>query len=243
MPEIYVLDKKLRLLQPEQGFRTSLDTIMLAAACPAKNGDHLLDAGCGVGAAGFCVAQRLDSLKLTGVDIDAEFIDMATKNAEINNFSEERTAFHCADIDQFRRQDTPIFDHIISNPPYLNAGEYLNSPHEKKAIAIGHEGSGFTLEGWIRALHRLVKPKGSVTIIHRADYTDQIIKAFGHRFGAVEIIPLWPKQGRQAKRVIIRALKDRKDPCKILPGILLHNDNETYSDIAEDSLRGRAIIA
>lgn len=242
MAEIHVLDKKLRLMQPDVGFRTSLDTIMLSAACPAKDGQHILDAGCGVGAAGFCVLQRLNDAKLTGVDIDQDFIDLANENKAINNFDNDDVTFHCADIDQFRRSDKPIFDHVISNPPYLNAGEYLNSPHQKKAIAIGHTETGFSLKEWIKALHRLVKPKGSVTIIHRADHTDQIIKAFEHRFGFVEIIPLWPKAGRQAKRVIIRALKDKRGPCTLHPGLTLHNNDDTYTKEADEVLRGRALI-
>ena len=242
MTEIHVLDKKLRLLQPEHGFRTSLDTIMLAAACPAKDGDHVLDAGCGVGAAGFCVLERLKGISLSGVDVDADFIEMARKNIALNNFDSQQVEFSCEDIDLYRRHDKPIYDHVISNPPYMNAGEYMTSPHAKKAIAIGHQDDGLTLEKWIKALHRLVKPKGSVTIIHRADYTDQIIKALGHRFGAVEIIPLWSKQGGEAKRVIIRARKDRKAPCKILPGIIVHEDNGEYTQRADDILRGRAII-
>ncbi|MEC7576255.1 MAG: methyltransferase domain-containing protein [Pseudomonadota bacterium] len=242
MPEIHVLDKKLRLHQPENGFRTSLDTIMLSAACPATDGQRVLDAGCGVGAAGFCVARRVPNLKLTGIDIDADFITMAQENITLNNFDPLDIEFHCAEIDQFRRHEKPIFDHVISNPPYLNAGAYKTSPHEKKAIAIGHEHTGFTLELWIKALHRLVKPKGSITIIHRADHTDQIIKAFEHRFGFIEIIPLWPKQRRNAKRVIIRAIKDRKGPCTLHRGITLHTEDNAYTEEADAILRGNAII-
>lgn len=242
MPEIYVLDKKLRLHQPENGFRTSLDTIMLSAACPAKDGQRVLDAGCGVGAAGFCVAQRLKDIKLTGVDIDADFIKLAQENIALNGFDANDIEFHCAEIDHFRRHEKPIFDHVISNPPYLNAGSYKDSPHEKKAIAIGHANTGFTLEQWIKALHRLVKPKGSITLIHRADHTDQIIKAFEHRFGFIEIIPLWPKHGRNAKRVIIRAIKDRKGPCTLHRGVTLHTEDNAYTAEADAILRGKAII-
>ncbi len=242
MPEIYVLDKKLRLHQPENGFRTSLDTIMLSAACPVKDGQRVLDAGCGVGAAGFCVAKRLKDIKLTGVDIDADFIKLAQENIALNGFDANDIEFHCAEIDHFRRHEKPIFDHVISNPPYLNAGSYKDSPHEKKAIAIGHANTGFTLEQWIKALHRLVKPKGSITLIHRADHTDQIIKAFEHRFGFIEIIPLWPKQGRNAKRVIIRAIKDRKGPCTLHRGVTLHTEDNAYTAEADAILRGNAII-
>lgn len=244
MPEIHVLDKKIRLLQPDKGFRTSLDTIMLSAACPAQDGQKILDAGCGVGAAGLCVMQRLNNASLVGIDIDHEFIELAKQNRTLNKDSwpTAQIEFVNESLDTFRKHDKPIFDHVISNPPYLNAGTYLDSPHEKKAIAIGHTKSGINLEEWIRALHRLLKPKGSITLIHRADHTDQILKAFAHRFGFVEIIPLWPKKGRQAKRVIIRALKDKKGPCTMHPGIVLHEDNDTYTAEADAILRGKHLI-
>src|SRR3989338_3807919 len=66
--EITVLGQKVRLLQPaDGGFRTSLDSVMLAAACPAKDGDHVLDLGCGVGGASFFLLYRLPTATLTAI--------------------------------------------------------------------------------------------------------------------------------------------------------------------------------
>jgi len=56
---ITVLNGKLRLLQAPDGFRTSIDAVLLAAACPAQNGHSILDLGCGVGSAGLCALHRL----------------------------------------------------------------------------------------------------------------------------------------------------------------------------------------
>ena len=82
--EIYVLNKRLKLLHSEKGFKTSMDSVLLAAACQAKAGDHILDMGCGVGGAGFCVLTRVKGVKLTGVEIQQDHAKLAQHNAVIN---------------------------------------------------------------------------------------------------------------------------------------------------------------
>jgi tRNA1(Val) A37 N6-methylase TrmN6 len=64
----------------------------------------------------------------------------------------------------------------------------------------------------------------------------------GKRFGAMEIIPLWPKAGEEARRVIIRAIKDRKTSCRLHSGIILHDDNGHNTAAADNVLRGGAAI-
>jgi tRNA1(Val) A37 N6-methylase TrmN6 len=237
--EIHVLGKRVRLLQPLRGFRTSLDSVMLAAACLAKDGERILDLGCGVGGAGLCVLTRIPDTKLTGIDIQSDHIDLANQNAALNGM-EERTAFVTAHIRDYRTDHR--FDHVICNPPYLDAGAHAPSPHTAKATAHGH-GDDTDLKDWIDCAFYNLKSKGSLTLIHRADQTDAIIRAMGKRFGATEIIPLWPKTGLPAKRVIIRTHKDRRSPATLHPGIILHQDNGDYTADAEAALSGaRSII-
>jgi tRNA1(Val) A37 N6-methylase TrmN6 len=231
-PEIHVLNKQVRLLQPHGGFRTSLDSVMLAAACPAQSGDHLLDLGCGVGGAGFCVLFRVPDTKLTGVDIQEDHIDLARQNIDLNSMS-GRAEFIAGDIHGFRQ---PAFDHVICNPPYMESGTHTPSPTKAKATAHGHDET--TLQDWLDAAFHNLKSGGSFTIIHRADQADKIISGLGKRFGAVEIIPLWPRRGVEAKRVIIRAVKDRKTPATLHAGLILHEANGDYTAETEKILRG-----
>ena len=228
--EIYVLDKKVRLLQPEGGFRTSLDSVMLAAAVPAKPGETVLDLGCGVGGASFCLLWRVDA-KLTGIDINAEYIELAKANAPLNGKAAE---FAVADI---REYQAPLFDHVMMNPPYLEAGAHLPSPNEGRAVANGHQDEDLSLKDWIKAGHRLVKSNGTLTIVYPTSGMDRIIQAFGRSFGAVEIIPLWPRVGVESKRVIIRAIKDRQTQARILPGLILHDLDGGYTIEADSVLR------
>ncbi len=237
--EIFVLNKKVRLLQPDDGFRTSLDSVMLAAACPARAGDRILDLGCGVGGAGLCVLWRVAQTHLTGIDIQDSHIALAEKNKALNGM-EKRSAFLRADMRDYAPEDR--FHHVICNPPYLEAGAHTPSPQDSRALALGHQEEEISLADWIDAAFNALASRGSFTIIHRADMTDKIIQAFGRRFGAIEIIPLWPRAGEAAKRVIIRAVKDRRSPAILHPGIVLHEADGAYTKAADAILRDGAAL-
>jgi tRNA1(Val) A37 N6-methylase TrmN6 len=235
--EITVLGQKVRLLQlAKGGFRTSLDSVMLAAACLAKPGDKVLDMGCGVGGASFCLLHRVPDITLTGVEWEQAYFELAVQNAQLNK-CEKQTEFMCADIREFNPSSKPIFDHIMVNPPYREAGDHTPSPDDIKAQALGHQDEDLSLEDWITAAHRLVKSGGSFTIIYPTVGTDRIIRALGKKFGAIEIIPLWPREGEDSKRVIIRARKDRKTPCSLRAGLVLHKIDGSYTAEADSILR------
>jgi len=227
-----------KLLQPLDGFRTSLDSVMLAAACPVQSGQTVLDLGCGVGGAGFCVLARVEGVHLTGIDIQEDHVALAMRNIALNE-AEGRAVFIPGDIRAFNADE---FDHVICNPPYLDAGTHTPSPSVSKATALYHSDEALSVKDWIDAGFRNLKNGGSITIIHRADHTDKIIQSFGKKFGAVEIIPLYPREGEAAKRVIIRALKNRKTPSRIHAGLILHEKDGRYTDVADKILREAAAL-
>lgn len=264
--EIHVLNKSVRLLQPADGFRTSIDAVLLAAACPAEAGQRILDLGCGVGTAGLCVLWRVQGAQLNGIDIQAAHIDLARQNAALNGFA-DRAVFTPSDVaDLARHQDgrKPVYDHVICNPPFLEDGTYLKAEDPERALALGHQtphpispcsqagvdhplplgegrgedlNKGEGLQTWIDASYYQLKDGGVLTMIHRADHTDKIIQAFGRRFGATEIFPLWPHAGEAAKRMIIRTRKGRKTGAALHPGLVLHEADGSYTAAAEAVLR------
>jgi len=225
--DVYLLDRRLKLNHLEKGFKTSIDSVLLAAACPVQAGQHILDLGCGVGGAGLCVLTRIKGVKLTGVEIQQAQVDLANHNAAENDMARECTFIH-SDIRDFTAEKA-TFDHVIINPPYLKSGSHRTSPHPEKQMAIGDQAQAMFVKDWVNCAHDHLKSKGSLTIIHRAEYVDEIIRAMGKRFGQIEIIPLWPKQGVRAKRVIIRALKHRVSPAIFHEGLTLHDANGDYT--------------
>lgn len=230
---IHVLNKRVALAQAPEGFRTSMDSVFLAAACPAKPGQRVLDLGCGVGSAGLCVLRRVENVNLTGIDIQPEVVTLAEENATRNAVAAQ-TRFTCMDIRDFEGE---TFDHVICNPPFMEAGEHTPSPLPGKATAMGFGEDDMDLKDWVDCAFRNIQGTGSITIIHRADMLDDIILALGKRFGDTEAIPLWPKAGREAKRVIVRSRKHRKGGMKILPGLVLHHEDGSPTEQAEAVLR------
>ena len=224
-----ILGNRLQLAHLKDGFQTSIDSVLVAAACPIKSGQSLLDLGCGIGSAGLCVAERVQNIQLTGIDIQPEVIELAIENAKSN---EKQASFISGDVRDYKEQN--LYDHIICNPPYLESGKHLRSPEESKATAMGH--SEASLEDWVKTAHRALKPHGCLTLIHRADQIDKILQCYERRFGGIEIIPLWPYKDQEAKRIIIRALRDRKTPTRIHAGLILHQEGGDYTMEAQDIL-------
>src|SRR3954471_16991492 len=76
-----VLGGRLTLRQPKRGHRVGDDAILLAAATQAEPGEHAIELGAGVGAAGLALAQRVPGLNVTLVEIDAALAALARENA------------------------------------------------------------------------------------------------------------------------------------------------------------------
>jgi tRNA1(Val) A37 N6-methylase TrmN6 len=236
MPETETLDRVLNgrvsLRQPATGYRAAIDPILLAAACPAQNGETVLDLGCGVGTAALCLLARVPC-RVTGLDIQPDMIALAKQNAEHNNNIDGFAPLYGSVTDY---KSTGFFDHVIANPPYLPEGYGSGTPTLET-----HENT-VKLPDWVRAAAMRVKPGGTVVFIHRADRLDELIPLFSACLGSLSLFPLYPKAGQPARRILIGGIKGSKAPPSLLPGMVLHQEDGRYSFAAEAILRdGKAI--
>src|SRR5438105_2881449 len=87
-----VLGGRLHLLQPSRGHRVGHDAILLAAATGGKPGEHAVEFGAGVGAAGLALARRIDKLRVTLVEIDPALAALAAENARRNGLADRVTS-------------------------------------------------------------------------------------------------------------------------------------------------------
>ena len=85
-----ILGGRLRLVQQRRGHRIGHDAVLLAAATGARSGDHVVDLGAGVGAAGLALAVRVPGVTVTLVERDPALAALSTENIERNGLSGAR---------------------------------------------------------------------------------------------------------------------------------------------------------
>jgi len=227
------LDGKVRVDQPESGFRSGLDAVMLAAAVPAQAGEAALELGAGAGTASLCLLARVADLALTGVEIDKNLTALANGNAATNGM---KANFVCADIFALPPELKRDFDQVFCNPPFHGEGQI--SPNEMRAAALMDQGR---LEEWLRiGLQRTISG-GFFTTILRADRLNEALAALPEK--GVTVLPLWPKAGESAKRVIVQVRKGSNAPFTLLPGLVLHQANGAWTSEADDVLRRGNVLA
>ncbi|MEM7444549.1 MAG: methyltransferase [Pseudomonadota bacterium] len=232
-----LLGGRVRLTQPRAGYRAAIDPILLAAAVPAKKGQSVLDLGAGTGAVSLCLSARVAGLSVTALERQPDVVDLCQRNVAANDLA-GAIRVHAADLVPLPGSLEASFDHVVANPPFLGRREGTRPPDVSRAAAHADA----ELSDWLEAAHRALVPKGWLTMIHRADRYDRIVTGLAGRFGAITLIPLWPRQGIAAKRVIVRARKGVRSPGELDAGLVLHDDQGGFSKAALAVLRDMAPI-
>lgn len=239
------LGSRLQLLQPLKGYRAGIDAVLLAAAVPARSGDHVLEAGAGVGVASLCLASRVSGVTVTGIELQASLVPIARENAR-RNALQSRVSFVEGDIGSPVRDfvasglEPQSFEHVFANPPFYDPAAHTASPDASKSRS--HLTLGSDLEDWMRFACTMVRPKGTVSFVHRADALATLLAGLQGRVGGIEIFPLWPAAGKPATRVILRGIRGSNAPLVLRPGLVLHGANGHFSESAENVLRHAAAL-
>lgn len=238
-----VLGGRLKLLQPAKGHRAGHDAILLAAAAPFSK--HAIDLGAGVGTAGLALLARKATQRVTFVELDTDIAALAKENAKRNDFaaSSEIVAADAFKLARKGGPETPAAmsaDLVLMNPPFNDPARKNISPDLARRRA--HIASDTELDLWVGSAERLLQADGKLVLIHRPETIEAILATLKGRFGAVEFIPVFPNPEVPAIRLIVRAIKGRRTPPVLLPGICLNDASGQPSEAANRILREGAAL-
>jgi tRNA1(Val) A37 N6-methylase TrmN6 len=235
----------LSVLQPLGGYRAGIDAVLLAAAAPVKAAaaERVLDVGAGVGVVGLCIAARVSKAHVTLLEFEPNLVAIARENV-VRNGLEHRLDIISSDIGAPARAHVELglrpgtFAHVVANPPFHVQGRGRPPRDPLKAGAHAMPAGG--LERWVQVMARLAASGGSATLIHRAAALREVVTSLEGRFGALKVLPIHPRAGAPAVRILVQGRKGSRAPLTLLPGLVLHGHDSRFLPEVEEILRRRA---
>jgi len=232
-----LLGGRVTLWQPRDGYRAGVDPVLLAAAVPARAGQTVLDLGCGGGVVLWCLAARVAGLRLTGVEWQPGYGDLARRNAVLNGV---RAEIVVSDLRALPHATTARqFDHVVCNPPYFQRGQSLSSDNPGRDLGLR---SDVPMEDWLAVAARRCAPKGSVTFIQRADRLPELLAGMPPALGSVVALPIAPRDGRDAGLVIVQARAGGRAAFRLRAPLILHDQPQHTRDAPDYRALAHAVL-
>jgi tRNA1(Val) A37 N6-methylase TrmN6 len=242
------LGGRVTLIQPRKGHRAGLDAALLQALVPASAMGLAIDLGTGVGTVAFCLAARAPKLSVVGIERDAGLVACGGEALTLpqNASFGRRVRLVGAEIGgpqdlRSRTGITESADWVLMNPPFRAEGSGSVSSDRRRRDA--HMASEGLLQSWLAAAEPLVQSGSMLGLIHRADALDEVILSLASRFGGIEIRPVHPSKSAAASRILVTARRASRAPLAILPGLILHQPDGTWTPHADAILRGEVELA
>ncbi len=231
------LDGRIVALQPRDGYRAAIDPVLLASAVPARSGQSVLELGCGAGVASLCLGWRVPGLALFGVELQSAYAALACRNAALNDIALQVAEADLADLPAELRQRQ--FDHVMANPPYFRSGAGTAARPVGRETALRE---ATPLAVWIDTAVRRIVSGGRLTLIQQAARLPDVLAALDGRAGDVEVLPVQPREGRDAARVILKARKGARGPFRLHAPLILHAGASHTGDGEDLTPRARAVL-
>lgn len=223
------LHRKGRLLiQDPKRFCFGVDAVILSGFAEVRKNETVLDLGTGTGVIPILLEAKTDGSHFTGLEIQAESVEMARRSVLLNDVAEKISIVE-GDI----KTATDIFplaafDVVTSNPPYMNKGGGLLNEYSPKAIAR-HE-LLCTLHDVVFAATRLLKTNGRFYMVHRPHrLTDVFVELRQNGLEPKTLRFVHSHESKEPTMVLICAIKNGKPMVKVLPPLIIYQENGEYT--------------
>jgi len=224
-----LFSEKIKISQPENGYRFSMDPFVLAAHVHLTGSEKIIDIGCGCAVMPLLLAFKNPDLNIIGVEIQKELFEFARKNVIANNLESTIRIIH-NNIKDIKLSDiNGTTDIIISNPPYKKKGSGRLNPDSQKAIAR-HEIT-LDIELLFHCADKLLTKKGKIYLIFPAKRLSDLLDAMEHyKFSLKFLRHIYIKKNHLPKRVILCAVKGSDTSRVVCPPLFIYASKNKFSD-------------
>ena len=239
MPDAVSLDTvrryDLSISQPLNGYRFSLDALLLADFVACSDTARLADLGTGSGIIPLILCRRFGAATAIGLDNNAAMVGLATENSR-NNGLAERVEFLPHDILDARKLfPVSSFDGITANPPFRTPESGRTSPRAGRDTAR-HESTAGMAE-FLNAAKYLVKPTGRIWFIHHPDRLAEFIhQAAELKLSLLRLRMVHGSITSPARIFLAELAKARKGATCVLSPLIIHNGDGSYTPEAKQIL-------
>jgi len=211
------MDGRLKLIQSKDGYRFSIDAILLAEFVTIRQGDVVVDLGTGCGVIPLILLLTKLVGYACGLEIQEELAGQAARNVLLNGFDDKMRVV-LGDI-----KNPPIAeesaDVVICNPPYRQVKSGRINPDPRRAIAR-HEIMA-SIDDILRAARSVLRKKGRFSLIYSSVRLADILarmRRFNLEPKKIQII--YPDLNSGAKLVLVEAILGGRPGLKISPPIV-----------------------
>ncbi len=219
----------LRIAQPRNGYRFSLDPLLLCEFAAPGDSGRVIDLGTGTGVIPLVLARRCSGAKIVGVEMQEELAATAERNVMLNGLS-ERIEIVRADILSLReRFRVSSFDLVASNPPYRKSGTGRISPKSGRDKAR-HETTA-TMADFLETAKYLVKPSGKIAFTFLPDrLVEFCAAAMALKLALLRMQLVHGNERASARMVLLELMKGRGGDLEVLPPLFVYEADGNYGD-------------
>lgn len=222
-----LLRGRVKLLQPRNGYRSSLDPVLLAGFILPPFG-AFLDIGCGTGALSFLLLARDAAATGVGLEIQPRLAELAEWGRGDNGF-ESRWRVILGDVRKAGVVEAGAFDLVATNPPFRPVGTGVLPPDCEKALA--HHEVTLTLAEWLDVAAVALRPGGRLATIFPFDRWDELQQGIAVRgFSVARSRQVVPRAGASAGRVLVEV---RRESCEARsePPLVVHDSGGYTAEV------------
>ena len=221
----------LKIIQNKDGFCFGIDSILLSEfARDIRKGSSVIDLGTGTGIIGFLLLAKTEIKDITGIEVQPEVAEMASRSIVMNNLEKKFKIINCNVKDILANVNRESFDVVVTNPPYKKINTGGKNDNEKKMISR-HEILADIFD-FIQSAKLVLKDKGCLYMVHRPERLSDIICGLReNKLEPKKIRMVYSREDSdEAKLVLIKAVKNGGEFLKIEKPLYIYKNNGEYTD-------------